>query len=113
MKLAVIGAGNMGMSYAEGIIQKSHEVAQPILVLDNDPKKVENINRNKAYKASTSAAEILPEADYILLAIKPQIFAKVGKELAAHIKPEAVIISIGLISTSLFRHDRLTSHEGA
>lgn len=94
MKLAVLGAGNMGMSYAEGIALKSGFIEKPILVLDNNEEKVAEVNQKASFKASINAEDLLPQADFILLAVKPQVFAFLATNIAPLLKKDVVVISI-------------------
>lgn len=92
--LLVIGAGNMGMSYAEGIAKSITEIAKPIMLLDMDSEKVANLNQKAAFEANTDPTLLIPKADYILLAVKPQHFKEVAGNIKHLLKENCMLISI-------------------
>ncbi|SOE23612.1 pyrroline-5-carboxylate reductase [Spirosomataceae bacterium TFI 002] len=94
MKLLVIGAGNMGMSYAEGIAKSDIAIEKPILLLDADEAKITTFNKDENYKGYTVAKDVIGQADYILMAVKPQHFKALAADVHSLLKPSCTIISI-------------------
>jgi len=94
-KIGFIGAGNMGSAIAGGLISCGALKASDILVTDIDTKKADEFAKNGA-KVLGSAVEIAKEADVVILAVKPQVYAKVLVDLSEHTKPLYVSIAAGI-----------------
>lgn len=92
-KLSIIGAGNMGFAILSGIIKSGICRPKEISVADkSEPcrKRAENLGAN----VFESAAEAVSGAEYVILAVKPQGFGDISREVATSLKKEAVITSI-------------------
>ena len=94
MILTVIGTGNMGQALIQGFLK--NEIIRPdeLNLCDIDAQRVENIGRELGAGVYTNAAEAVLEADYVLVAVKPQVFDKVVASFSANLKKDAVLISI-------------------
>ncbi|MBR6106652.1 MAG: pyrroline-5-carboxylate reductase [Oscillospiraceae bacterium] len=94
MKLGFLGAGNMGTAMMRGIaaseICKSGEVSQ-ILAYDTDADKLAKL-RDAGVMPCESAQALCDAADYLVLAVKPQVLGGVLEALK--LRREQVIISI-------------------
>lgn len=94
MKLGFLGAGNMGTAMMRGIaaseICKSGKIAQ-ILAFDTDADKLAAL-ADIGVQRCASAQALADEADFLVLAVKPQVLGGVLDALT--VRPEQVIISI-------------------
>lgn len=91
--IAIIGAGNMGSSLIGGLIKKHHP-PQKLWVSDSDEDKLVHLNQLGIH-TSTQNLSILQESTVVILAIKPQLFAKVIPTLADSLRKHSpLIISI-------------------
>lgn len=81
MKLAIIGAGNMGGAIAAGIIKSGALPASDLYISDFSE---ENLKRFELLGANTSKSntEVSESADAVLLAVKPNIYPDVLSELS-------------------------------
>lgn len=92
MKISCIGTGAMGGAIMRAVCKK-YDV-KDIKVTDK------NIEMGEAFAAETGATfvqsnrEAVNDADYIFLAVKPQFLADVFADIAAHISPNSVVISM-------------------
>lgn len=84
-KIGIIGYGNMGRSIAECIRSK-----YALCVFDQDKNK---INGLKNIAVANNLAQLVKQAEMIILAVKPQDFDRLLAELKGKIK-EQLIISI-------------------
>jgi pyrroline-5-carboxylate reductase len=73
-KLGIIGAGNM----AGAILSRTHE--KSILVCDKDGEKL-SFWEKKGFEVTSDIEKLGNECEYILLAVKPQAFHEVAKDL--------------------------------
>ena len=94
MIFSVIGTGNMGRALVGGFIKSGFLVAKDVRLCDIDEKKVTELASETGCQPYTDAALAVKDADYVLLAVKPQVFDATVKALASSLKPGAVIISI-------------------
>ncbi|HEX2611977.1 MAG TPA: pyrroline-5-carboxylate reductase [Fibrobacteria bacterium] len=98
--LGFIGYGNMGRAVAQGLLGTGLLVPSRLLV--HDPAATPPAGAHVA----GSAEEVLREADVILLAVKPQVFAEAGAawaELAAGLSGKIVISVMAGIRTDRLR----------
>ena len=95
MKLAIIGLGNMGQTILDGILKNGILAAENITVADKKFTLKDFSLRNKYPDLNFTAdnKEAVNKADYIILAVKPQVFSEVLKEIKT-ISNNKIIISI-------------------
>lgn len=89
-KIVVIGGGNMGFTYAEGIYNA--KIAD-IQIIDKSEDRILEINSMDKMKATTSYT-IISNADIIFLAVKPQIAPLVFKDIKAMVNNNQLIVSV-------------------
>ncbi len=92
MNITVIGGGNMGLTYAKSIDQKLE--SKTISIVDKDPKKLNNLIKTTNFIVTDTPDEVVENAEVILLAVKPQIFEIVAKEIRPFLSQDQLIISI-------------------
>lgn len=94
MKLGFLGAGNMGTAMMRGIaasaLCKNGEISE-IFAFDTDADKLAAL-RDAGVKSCESAQALSDTADFLVLAVKPQVLG--GVLDALKIRKEQVIISI-------------------
>lgn len=94
MKLGFIGLGNMGSAILGGILKQGNVKPEDIVVTDKSPmavKKAAEMMKVRTVPENTLVAEL---ADVIFLAVKPQIYEPVLREIASKVKAGAIIVSI-------------------
>lgn len=94
MKVLVIGAGNMGLTYAEGMSKSKLLKKRNIMVLDNSEEKLETLNKISHFDAFKELDDCVPKADIIFIAVKPYHAEGVFKAIRTLVKPQQIIISI-------------------
>lgn len=77
--IGFIGMGNMGSAILKGLL-RSCDSADIIFSCKTEEKRNKVVNELKV-KAAASNAEVAANADFIVLAVKPQVFAEVFEEL--------------------------------
>jgi pyrroline-5-carboxylate reductase len=82
MKLAIIGAGNMASALAGGILENGVLPAIDMTMTDLDKEKLSSFAQ-RGVNTMTSNVDAAKSADVVLLAVKPNIYPIVLKELAA------------------------------
>ncbi|WP_010133892.1 pyrroline-5-carboxylate reductase [Ochrovirga pacifica] len=89
-KIVVIGGGNMGFTYAEGIYNAA--IAN-IQIIDKSEDRVAEINAMNKMKATTGY-DALKDADIIFLAIKPQIAPLVFNDIKTIVNTQQLFVSV-------------------
>ncbi|MEG2454002.1 MAG: pyrroline-5-carboxylate reductase, partial [Clostridia bacterium] len=100
-KIGFIGAGNMATAILNGILRSNIFCADDIIVSDIDAKKLEII-ANLGVSTTNDNKLLLKEADYVVLAIKPQVAGLVLPSLKNDVCDNLFIsIMAGLNKTKL------------
>ncbi|APY12076.1 pyrroline-5-carboxylate reductase [Seonamhaeicola sp. S2-3] len=107
MKVLVIGAGNMGLTYAEGMSKSKLLKKKNIMVLDKSEEKLEVLNKIAHFDAFDALEDCVPEADIIFIAVKPYHAEEVFKAIKGLVKPQQIIISI-MAGVSISRINEIT-----
>ncbi|RLJ67416.1 pyrroline-5-carboxylate reductase [Lacinutrix venerupis] len=71
MKVLVIGAGNMGLTYAEGMADSAILNKHRLKIYDTDPKKIETLRKDSRFLVYDNLEDCLPKADIVFIAVKP------------------------------------------
>ena len=71
MKVLVIGAGNMGLTYAKGMSKSKLLKKENIMVLDTSEEKLEEVHQMSNFDAHRNLEDCAPDADIIFIAVKP------------------------------------------
>ncbi len=94
MKVLVIGAGNMGLAYADAIAKSNHLKKGDLMIFDNasaKTKELQKINHFDVYEQLDHCAEL---ADIIFLAVKPYHINDLFADLKGHLSEDQIVISI-------------------
>ena len=94
MVFSVIGTGNMGRALVGGFIKSGILAPTDVRLCDIDKSKVEELAAETGCSAYTDAASCVDGADYVLLAVKPQVFDATVTSLKDSLKKGVVVISI-------------------
>lgn len=104
--IAIIGAGNMGSAFYQGLIKKISP--QEIFVCDHDLQKLKKIaahvrQKISANNFSTDINKILAQADIIILAVKPQSFDEFCASVTISLQQKLIISIMAGISIATLR----------
>ncbi|MFT4598199.1 MAG: pyrroline-5-carboxylate reductase [Bacteroidia bacterium] len=94
MKVLVIGAGNMGLTYAEGMSKSKLLKKKNIMVLDKSDEKLEELHQMSHFDAFKDFEDCVPIADVIFVAVKPHHAEDLFKKIHPMVTQGQVIISI-------------------
>ncbi|AUC83955.1 pyrroline-5-carboxylate reductase [Polaribacter sp. ALD11] len=94
MKILVIGAGNMGLTYAQGMSKSKLLKKKNIMILDKSEEKLEELNEISHFDAFKELEDCVPKADIIFIAVKPYHAENLFKALKPFVKPGQVLVSI-------------------
>jgi pyrroline-5-carboxylate reductase len=94
MKVLVIGVGNMGLTYAEGMSKSRLLKKRNIMVLDKSEEKLKELDNMDHFDAFKELEDCVPQADIIFVAVKPYHANTLFKAMKTLVKPQQIIISI-------------------
>ena len=93
-KVLVIGAGNMGLTYAEGMSKSKLLKKEHIMVLDASEEKLNELHQISHFDAYRDLEDCVPEADIIFIAVKPYHAENLFFRNNPMVKPGQILISI-------------------
>jgi pyrroline-5-carboxylate reductase len=93
-RIATIGTGVMAESMIAGILRG--ELVTAARIRASHPRSDRRAELESTYGIATtgSNAEAISDADVVLLAIKPQMLVRVGRELRGHLRDDQLVLSI-------------------
>ncbi|PZD77607.1 pyrroline-5-carboxylate reductase [Mesonia sp. K7] len=94
MKLLVIGGGNMGLTYAEGIASSPFLKNKKVKIFDTSEVKRNEIDQIGYFDTYKNLEECLPQADIVLIAVKPYHCETLFKEMKPLINQNQIFISL-------------------
>ena len=71
MKVLVIGAGNMGLTYAEGMAKSPFLNRRNLMIHDVSKEKILELSEVPHFDTYNNLDECLPQADAVFVAVKP------------------------------------------
>lgn len=101
LRVGCIGLGNMGGALIKALSEREQT---RIFGYDPDGAKVQELQAVPGFTAQSSAIAVFQSAEYVFVAVKPQIMSRVLGEISAALRPETCLISIAAgIGASLLR----------
>lgn len=94
MKLGFIGCGNMATAMMSGMIANKILDCKDIIASDASSKALETAEKKLGIKTTLSNLEVATSVDVLILAVKPQFYPVVIKEIADEINKTTLIITI-------------------
>ncbi len=94
MKVLVVGAGNMGRTYAEGMSKSKLLKKKNIMVLDKSDEKLEELDQISYFDAFSQLEDCVPQADIIFIAVKPYHAEQLLKKINPLVTADQIVISI-------------------
>ncbi len=92
--IGFIGAGNMASTIIDGLVNSFEDIKNKIYVTDRIREKVEKLCEKHDINLCEDNAELAKKCDIIFLAVKPNVYQSVLKEINSHINSEKLIISM-------------------
>lgn len=89
-----IGAGRMATALARGIVDSSFAPSESVVAADVSPEACERFAAETGCRVVADNAEVLSEADLIVLAVKPQQMEAVLSDVKPALTADHLIVSI-------------------
>ena len=94
MKVLIIGAGNMGLTYGQSFIDASILHPNDLYFLERHAHKADIVSQWSSNPLQTLAGPFLMEMDLIILGVKPQDFPELAESLKPHLAEHHLVLSI-------------------
>ncbi len=107
-KLGFIGIGNMGGAIARGLLHAGDISIKNMAACDMDQDKVDELSAESGIEVSTKAEDVMRFADAVLLCVKPQGMEAVLENIAPHVRPNHLVISIAAGISTEYIESRLS-----
>jgi pyrroline-5-carboxylate reductase len=93
-RIATVGSGVMAEAIVAGLLRGNLVAPDQIVASHPRADRRESLERSHGIRTVESNAAAIEGADIVLLGIKPQMLARVGRELRGRLAPGQLVISI-------------------
>src|SRR5690554_4952108 len=93
MKLLVIGGGNMGLTYSEGMSQSPLLNRRKLMIQDLSPDTLSRLRQNPDFEVYANLEDCLPKADIVFIAVKPYHCVELFEKMKGMINDQQVFVS--------------------
>lgn len=94
MKVLMIGAGNMGLTFAEGMVDSPFIKKKHLLIYDKSDELRNTLKSDDRFKVYDDLTTAVKDANVIFLAVKPYHSADLFKEIKPYLDKEHLLVSL-------------------
>jgi pyrroline-5-carboxylate reductase len=94
MKLLVIGGGNMGFTYAEGMANSPLLTRHKLRIYDTSPELIASLSKIEHFDVYLNIQDCLPDADVVFLAVKPYHIEGLFNQIKPFVNKDQIFVSI-------------------
>ncbi|MBK9734318.1 MAG: pyrroline-5-carboxylate reductase [Saprospiraceae bacterium] len=94
MKIAILGCGNMGLAFARSFIQFDLVKKENLLLIEKNEERSQILKKTKEGVVVNVITDDIKEYDLIILAVKPQDFEVLAKEIKGKLTDNQIVLSI-------------------
>ena len=94
MKVLMIGAGNMGLTFAEGMVTSPFLKEKHLLIYDKSKDVVLRLKDDERFELFTNLEDAIKKAHIIFVAVKPYHSEELFKEIRPHLNKQQKIVSL-------------------
>lgn len=110
--IGVLGAGNMGEALIAGLVKACIVEPRQVIASRRSPVALAYLADTYGIRTTTDNKALVAESDFVVLAVKPQVMARVLDECAGELHNGQVVISIAAGITTAFIESRLAVGDG-
>jgi pyrroline-5-carboxylate reductase len=103
--IAIIGAGNLGYSIAQGLISSGAVGKDKLILTENNPKRLESLKAN-GFRAIMDNQMAVAQSDLVMLVVKPWQIDDLLHEIKAEVSltlPVIVSCVTGIMSSHIYK----------
>ncbi len=93
VRVAVVGVGAMGEAIVRGLLGSTWH-ASAVSGLARRPEQATEIRDRLGIVASTEPADVIPDRDVIVVAVKPKDVPRVLERIAPHLASDSIVLSV-------------------
>ena len=105
MTVAIVGAGVMGETLLSGLVRAGRPAAE-LLVCEKRPERAAELRARYDVRVVDATAEVAT-ADTVCLVVKPQDMTEVLQDLAPHLRPGQLLVSLAAGITTAFIESKI------
>lgn len=94
MKILILGGGNMGLTYAQCFLRSRIVTSDQLMILCRTYEKAKHLSEHYDGRFFSDPRLCVPEADLLILAVKPQDSHRLFQEIQGLTDPGQVLLSI-------------------
>lgn len=94
MKVLVIGAGNMGLTYAEGMAKSPMLNRRNLMIYDVSAEKISTLKEIEHFDVFDNLEDCLPKADIVFLVVKPYHSDELFNNMKEMVNADQLFISL-------------------
>ncbi|WP_236976304.1 pyrroline-5-carboxylate reductase [Membranihabitans maritimus] len=94
MKVLVIGAGNMGLTYATGIAESKTVKQEDLMIMDAAPDKIESLKKLDYFDVYDKIEDCIEKADIVLIAVKPYHAKDLFASIKDRVRDDQIFVSL-------------------
>jgi pyrroline-5-carboxylate reductase len=106
-RLAVLGVGKLGEAVIAGLLKNSELTTSDITGTVAHASSLKRVEDRLGIKVGLNNAEIVKDAEIIILAVKPQNMDGVLKKIASELNEKQLLVSVAASVTTAFVEERL------
>jgi pyrroline-5-carboxylate reductase len=92
--IAFVGSGVMAEAMIRGLLREALVTPEQIIASGPRPERGQALLDRYGVRTTTDNVEAVDGADIVILSIKPQVLCRVLEELAGHVDPGGLVLSI-------------------
>lgn len=94
MKVLMIGAGNMGLTFAEGLVSSPTIEPGNLFIHDKNVELLKKLSVDERFTTFEQVEEAVPLAHVLFLAVKPYHCEELFAEIKPYLKKDQIIVSL-------------------
>lgn len=94
MKVLVIGGGNMGLTYSEGMASSELLNRRKLMIHDLSAETIVRLKENPLFDVQEKLEECLPKADIIFIAVKPYHSEALFENMKSMVNDQQIFVSL-------------------
>ena len=92
--IATVGSGVMAEAMIVGLLRGKLVTPEQVLASHPRAERREQLERTHGIRTTPSNIEAVQAADVIILAVKPQMLGRVGREIGPHLRRDQLVLSV-------------------
>ena len=92
--IATVGSGVMAEAMIAGLLRGNLVKPEQVVASHPRPERRDQLQRDYAIRSVASNVDAVQDADVVLLAIKPQMLSRVGREIGPELRKGQLVLSV-------------------